>query len=380
MNHTFYNNFKLGVLGGGQLGRMLIQEAINFNIAVSILDGANDCPCRDICNEFTLGDLMDFNDVYNFGKKVDLLTIEIENVNVDALEKLEQEGTIVYPQSKILRIVQDKGLQKQFYKDNDIPTSDFQLLTEGANLNDFSASFPKVQKLRKFGYDGKGVCILKNTDDIANGFSAPSLLEDLVYFEKEIAVIVARNANGEVIQYDPVEMEFNPDANLVEFLFSPANIDDQIKETAMNIGKDLIEKLDMIGLLAIEMFVLKNGDVLVNEIAPRPHNSGHHTIETNITSQYEQHLRAIFNMPLGSAKNISNAVMINLLGENGFEGDAVYEGLNEVLALEGVNIHLYGKTSTKPFRKMGHVTVVGEDMEDTKKKALFVKSTLKVKA
>ena len=256
MNHTFYNNFKLGVLGGGQLGRMLIQEAINYNISVSILESSPDCPCGDICNEFTQGDLMDFNNVYNFGKQVDLVTIEIENVNLDALEKLEKEGRTVYPQTKVLKIVQDKGLQKQFYKDNGIPTSNFQLLNENTDLNQFSESFPKVQKLRKFGYDGKGVCILRSKEDISKGFSAPSLLEDMVDFEKEIAVIVARNPRGEVKHYEPVEMEFNPDANLVEFLYSPADISDDVAKKAIKIATDLIEKLDMVGLLAIEMFVL----------------------------------------------------------------------------------------------------------------------------
>jgi 5-(carboxyamino)imidazole ribonucleotide synthase len=380
MEKTFYNNFKLGVLGGGQLGRMLLQEAVNFNLQLHMLDPDADAPCKDLATSFMIGDLKDFDTVYRFGKTVDLLTIEIEHVNVDALQKLEEEGLKVFPRPELLRIVQDKGLQKEFYVANNIPTADFFLTENKSQIQDFANHFPFMQKMRKGGYDGKGVVKLSNPSELSQAFDVPSVLEKLVDFEKEISVIIARNENGEIKTFPLVELEFNPEANLVEYLFAPANISSSIETKANDIAMNVAIALDLVGILAVEMFVTKNGEVLVNEIAPRPHNSGHHTIEANYTSQYEQHLRSILNMPLGSTKSKTAAVMVNLLGEKGFSGNAIYEGLAEVLSIEGVKLHLYGKKTTKPFRKMGHITVLDADLNMAKQKAIKVKETLKCKA
>ena len=380
MSKPFYNNFKLGVLGGGQLGKMLIQEAVNLNICAYILDTDANAPCKDLCTEFFHGSLKDFDTVYNFGKQVDLLTIEIEHVNVEAMEKLQAEGLPVYPQPEILRIVQDKGLQKQFYRLNKIPTAPFHLINNQEEIKQYAAEFPFFQKLRKEGYDGRGVTRLTDANDLDKAFDVPSVLEKLVDFEKEISVIVSRNAKGEVAAFPTVELVFNPEANLVEHLFTPANISTETEKQAKEIAVLVIESLKMVGLLAVEMFLTKTGEILVNEIAPRPHNSGHQTIEGNFTSQYMQHLRAILNLPAGNTDIKTPAVMVNLLGEPGFTGDAVYEGLEEVLGIDGVNIHLYGKTTTKPFRKMGHVTIVDKDLQSAMKKAEEVKKMLKVKS
>ena len=380
MSKPFYNNFKLGVLGGGQLGKMLIQEAVNLNISNYILDPDANAPCKDLCSKFFQGSLKDFDTVYNFGKQVDLLTIEIEHVNVEAMEKLQAEGISVFPQPEILRMVQDKGLQKQFYRLNKIPTAPFHLINSKDEIKQFAAEFPFFQKLRKEGYDGRGVVRLTDANNLEKAFDVPSVLEKLVDFEKEISVIVSRNAKGEVAVFPTVELVFNPEVNLVEHLFSPANISAETEKQAKEIAIHVIESLKMVGLLAVEMFLTKTGEILVNEIAPRPHNSGHQTIEGNFTSQYMQHLRAILNLPAGNTDIKTPAVMVNLLGEPGFTGDAVYEGLEEVLAIDGVNIHLYGKTITKPFRKMGHVTIIDNDLKSAMKKAEIVKKTLKVKS
>lgn len=380
MSKPFYNNFKLGVLGGGQLGKMLIQEAVNLNISTYILDPDANAPCKDLCTEFFQGSLKDFDTVYNFGKQVDLLTIEIEHVNVEAMEKLQAEGLQVYPQPEILRMVQDKGLQKQFYRLNKIPTAPFHLVNSKEEIKQFASEFPFFQKLRKEGYDGRGVVRLRDANNLENAFDVPSVLEKLVDFEKEISVIVSRNAKGEVAVFPTVELVFNSEVNLVEHLFTPANINSEIEKQAKEIAVHVIESLKMVGLLAVEMFLTKTGEILVNEIAPRPHNSGHQTIEGNFTSQYMQHLRAILNLPAGNTDIQTPAVMVNLLGEPGFTGDAVYEGLEEVLAIDGVNIHLYGKTTTKPFRKMGHVTIIDNDLKSAMQKADRVKKILKVKS
>ena len=374
---AFFGDLKLGILGGGQLGRMLIQEAINYNVTTRVLDPDKDAPCKNLCDTFTVGSLTDFDAVYNFGKGLDLITIEIEKVNVNALAKLEEEGVVVYPQSRIVRLIQDKGLQKQFFKENQIPTSPFRLISKKEDLPD--SGFPYFQKLRKDGYDGRGVLKIKSAADFDNAFEAPSIIEEYIDFDKEIAIIVARNESGEVKTFPCVEMEFNPDVNLVEFLISPAELSPEILKQADILAIKIAEDLNIVGILAVEMFLTKSGEILVNELAPRPHNSGHQSIEGNYTSQYEQHLRAIFNLPLGDTKTIGHAVMINLLGEKGHEGSANYEGIKEVMKLEGVYIHLYGKKITKPFRKMGHVTIIDEDREKAIEKARFVQKTLKVK-
>lgn len=376
---SFYGDLKLGILGGGQLGRMLIQESINFNVTTHVLDPDPEAPCKDLCKKFVQGSLTDYNTVYDFGKELDLLTIEIEKVNVDALEQLENEGVTVYPQSRVIRLIQDKGVQKQFFKENDIPSAPFRLLQNKAELLDSNFAYPFIQKLRKDGYDGRGVQVMNSESDMLKAFDAPSLIEDWVDFEKEIAVIVARNENGDIKTFPCVEMEFNPEANLVEFLISPSSLPEEVLKTANELAIKIAQDIKIVGILAVEMFLTKAGEVLVNEIAPRPHNSGHQSIEGNYTSQYEQHLRAIFNLPLGDTRTISNAVMINLLGEKGFEGLAEYEGINEILKIEGVYVHLYGKKITKPFRKMGHVTIMDDDREKAIQKAKHVQDTIKVK-
>mgnify|MGYP001599494526 CR=1 FL=1 len=375
---AFYGALKLGVLGGGQLGRMLIQQAINYNVTVKVLDPDREAPCRKLCDEFVVGSLSDYETVYQFGKSVDLLTIEIEKVNVDALEQLESEGVIVYPQPRIIRLIQDKGLQKQFFKENDIPTADFQIISSPEQLKESGIPFPYIQKLRRDGYDGKGVYKVVDETYLDKAFTAPSLIERLIDFEKEIAVIVARNEDGEVKCFPMVEMEFNPEANLVEFLIAPSTLPFEVHQEAEQIAKKIAESLKIVGLLAVEMFLDKHGRILVNELAPRPHNSGHQTIEGNTVSQFEQHLRAIFNQPLGNTDCLNNAIMVNVLGEAGYEGPAVYQGIEKILKCPGVYVHLYGKALTKPFRKMGHVTIVDADREKAIEKAKFVQETLKV--
>jgi 5-(carboxyamino)imidazole ribonucleotide synthase len=377
MTQAFYQNFKLGVLGGGQLGRMLIQAGINYNINFSILDPDPQAPCHQLA-EFTCGKLTDFDTVMAFGQSCDLITIEIENVNTAALKELVKQGKKVFPQPELIELIQDKRTQKQFYQDKKIPTADFILTANKEDVQANKSFLPAVNKVGKEGYDGRGVQVLKEEKDIAKAFDAPGFLEKLIDFRKEISVIVARNEKGDVSFFPPVEMVLHPEANLVEYLFSPAQISNGLHWEAQRIASRVIEEMQLVGLLAVEMFVTKDGKILVNEVAPRPHNSGHQTIEANTTSQYEQHLRAILNLPLGNTKEILPSAMVNLLGEEGFTGLAKYNGIEQVIALAGVHVHLYGKKMTKPFRKMGHVTIVDADMESLKKKAKFVKDTLKV--
>lgn len=372
------DKLKIGVLGGGQLGRMMIQSAINYNLYICCLDPDANAPCKSLANEFTKGSLTDYDTVYKFGKDKDIITIEIENVNVEALKVLQKEGKKVFPQPEVIEIIKDKGLQKMFYQRNDIPSPDFFLVENREQIEKYRDFFPFFQKLRTGGYDGKGVVKLGHPNKVDHAFEAPSVLERLVDFDKEISVIVTRNQSGEVKCFPAVECEFNPEANLVEFLFSPANIKKSVDKQATEIAVKIAEKLDIVGILAVELFVTKDGKVLVNEIAPRPHNSGHQTIEANITSQFEQHLRAILNLPLGDTSIIKPSVMINLLGEKNHEGPAKYEGLTDVLKYKGVYVHLYGKTTTKPFRKMGHITVVDDDLNLAKKKAIAVKDIVKI--
>lgn len=379
MKAKWYGDYlKLGMLGGGQLGRMFIQEATNYDVAVHVIDGDANAPCKNSAASFTHGSITDFDAVYAFGKDKDVITVEIENVNIEALEKLEQEGKCVFPQPRVLKIIRDKGLQKQFYQENNIPTADFELINSHSELSNHVSKFPLVQKMRTGGYDGKGVQVLKTESDCAKGFDVPSILEKMVPFQKELSVIVARNAKGETKVFPTVECEFSEEINLVEFLFAPAAISSEIEEKAEKLAIEIITKLDMVGILAVEYFLLENGELLVNEVAPRPHNSGHHTIECNYTSQFEQHMRAILNLPLGSTDIILPGVMINLLGEKGFEGDAIYQGMDELMTQKGVYIHLYGKKVTKPFRKMGHLTVALPDIEEAKNTARKAKDILKI--
>ncbi len=366
------------MVGGGQLGRMFIQEAVNFDVHVHSLDPDPNAPCADLSTSFTIGSLTDFDTLYSFGKDKDVLTVEIENVNVDALEKLESEGKKVFPQPYCLRTIRDKGLQKSFYSKNNIPTAPYKLLENKEDLIKNISTYPVVQKLRTGGYDGKGVQILRSEKDLANAFDAPSVLEEMIPFSKELSVIVARNEQGEMRSFPAVECEFNPEANLVEILFAPARIDASVEEKAEELAREVINKLGLIGILAVEMFLTHDGELLVNEIAPRPHNSGHHTIECNVTSQFEQHLRAVLNLPLGSTRIIQAGAMINLLGEKGFEGPAFYDGFEKILGIPGVHPHIYGKSTTKSFRKMGHITITGDDLEEVLLNAKKVQESIKV--
>lgn len=370
--------FKLGVLGGGQLGRMLIQSAMNYDVHVYVMDSSITAPCGRLAYEFTEGDIQSYEDVIAFGKDKDVITVEIEHVNVDALEELEKQGVKVFPQPHILRLIQDKGLQKNFYKESNIPTAPFHLINNQTEISNYSDELPFVQKLRKGGYDGKGVMTIKSKADFENAFDAPSLIEKRINFKKELSVLVARNEHGEIKTFPVVECEFSEKLNLVEFLFSPADISAAIEKVATDLAESVITKLGLVGLLAVELFLTQEDELLVNEVAPRTHNSGHHTMECNFTSQFEQHLRSILGLPLGNTDIKRAGVMINLLGEEGHEGLARYEGIEEVMKMDEVYVHLYGKQNTKPNRKMGHVTITNSEVEDAKTEARKVQKILKV--
>lgn len=379
MNRAFYRDLRLGVLGGGQLGRMFLRAAIDYNVNVSVLDPSANAPCRKYCNNFVQGDFRDENTVYSFGKTVDVLTIEIENVNVAALRRLQQEGVQVYPQPEVIALVQDKGQQKAWYAHHNIPTADFRLVQNRAELlADPPEAFPFVAKLRTGGYDGRGVQVVQTEAQLQELFDAPMVIEAFTAIEKEISVLVARNPAGEVQVFPVVEMAFNPEANLVEYLFAPSSLPTEVQQNAQALGKQIIEELQMVGLLAVELFYTTEGTLLVNEVAPRAHNSGHHTIEANHTSQFAQLLRAVLNLPLGSTASSSPAVMVNLLGEPGYTGQPRYAGIEEVLALPGVELHLYGKAETRPYRKMGHITILADDLTTARQRAHQVKQQLKV--
>ena len=382
MINYFSSDFKLGILGGGQLGRMLLAETQKFDIYTCILDASKDAPCASICNEFEQGDLMDFKTVYNFGKKVDLLTIEIENVNVDALERLEDEGVKVYPSSKTIRTIQNKAKQKLFYTDHSIPTAPYlrfahtpEILTA---VKRESLTFPFVWKKAQFGYEGMGVKIVRSFADLDELPNVECVVEEMISFKNELAVIVARNANGDLKTYPVVEMEFHPEANQVEYVICPARISVEIAKKAEFIALKVSQAFEHVGLLAVELFLTENNEILVNEVAPRPHNSGHYSIEASFTNQFEQHLRAILNLPLGSTTSKVSGIMVNLVGEEDHTGEVVYKNMEKIMKMEGVTPHIYGKKITKPFRKMGHVTIVNEDINKARQIAEKVKKTIKV--
>ena len=378
----FSSDFKLGILGGGQLGKMLLNVTRTFDIYTSVLDPSDEAPCKIACNTFTKGDLMDFDTVYNFGKKVDVLTFEIENVNVDALEALEKEGIKVYPSSKNLRVIQNKASQKLFYLDHNLPTSDFSRFAYASEIEDAinngGLEFPFVWKSAQFGYDGNGVKIVRSFEDLKDLPKGECIAEKLIDFKNELAVIVARNSKGEVKTYPVVEMEFHPEANQVEYVICPARIPETVAKKAQEVALNVSKAYNHIGLLAVELFQTKNDDILINEVAPRPHNSGHQTIEASYTSQFEQHIRAILNLPLGETKSKVGGIMVNLVGAEGFTGNVIYENIEEIMELEGVTPHIYGKKQTRPFRKMGHVTIVNENIDTARQIAEKVKKTIKV--
>src|SRR5690554_5755981 len=459
-NKWYGESFKLGVLGGGQLGRMLIQSAMNYDVHVYVMDSSITAPCGRLAYEFVEGNILSFDDVVAFGKDKDVVTVEIEHVNVDALEELEKQGVKVFPQPHILRLIQDKGLQKNFYKENNIPTAPFHLIDDQSEIAQYTDQLPFVQKMRKGGYDGKGVMTIKTIADFDQSFNGPSLIEKKINFKKELSVLVARNEHGEIKTFPVVECEFSKTLNLVEFLFSPANISAAIEKSATELaekvitdlglvgldqsfnGPSLIEKkinfkkelsvlvarnehgeiktfpvvecefsktlnlveflfspanisaaieksatelaekvitdLGLVGLLAVELFLTQEDELLVNEVAPRTHNSGHHTVECNFTSQFEQHLRSILGLPLGDTGIKRPGVMVNLLGEEGYTGPAVYDGIEKLMEMSEVYVHLYGKEETKPNRKMGHVTITNDDLNEAKRVARIVQESIKV--
>jgi 5-(carboxyamino)imidazole ribonucleotide synthase len=379
MNY-FSSDFKLGILGGGQLGKMLLFDTRKFDIQTYVLDPSDEAPCKIACNKFFQGNLMDFETVYNFGKQVDVLTFEIELVNLEALEKLESEGIKVFPSPKTLRLIQNKGIQKDFYSQNNIPTAAYQRFE---NLDDLkieiqNIKLPFVWKCTEFGYDGTGVKIIRILSDLDNLPNVECISEEMIPFKNELSVIVCRNPSGEIKTYPVVEMEFHPVANQVEYVICPARIDDKVAEKARAIALNVSEKFNHVGLLAVEMFQTINDEIIVNEVAPRPHNSGHHTIEASYTSQFENHLRAILNLPLGNTDSKVAGIMVNLVGEEGFSGNVIYENIETILGWNGVTPHIYGKKQTRPFRKMGHVTIVNQDIKVARKIAEDVKNTIRV--
>ena len=362
------------------MGRMLADAAVSFDARLSVMDDDPLCPCREVCRDLTQGNPLNYDDVYTFGKSVDVLTLEYEHVNAQALKQLEADGVAVHPSAAVIELVQDKGRQKEFYRASGIPTADFVLAANAAEIRAHKGFLPAVQKTRQAGYDGKGIHKIACAGDMDDAFDEPSVLERLVDLDKEIAVIVARNTKGETAVYPTVEMMFHPKRNLVEFLLCPAGLPAPVERAAKEIALTLVEKLKVVGVLAVEMFVTKDGKVLVNEIAPRVHNSGHHTIEANVTSQFQQHLRAVLGLPLGPTQTIMPSVMVNILGEPGSEGKARYEGVEAALALGNVHVHLYGKQITKAYRKMGHATVLDKDLDTALAKARRVKEMIKVRS
>ena len=382
MPHYFSSDFTLGILGGGQLGKMLLTETRKFDITTKVLDPSPDAPCRIACNTFVQGNLTDFNTVYNFGKDVEVLTIEIENVNVEALEKLQTEGVRVYPSPQTIKNIQNKAYQKQFYATHGIPTAPFQVFQNTESLkkaiNEQQITLPFVWKSARFGYDGNGVKIVRQLTDLNLLPNDQCIAESLVPFKKELAVIVARNAKGQVCTYPVVEMEFHPEANQVEYVLCPARIEEAVAQKARTIAIQVAQAFEVVGLLAVELFQTKNDEILVNEVAPRPHNSGHYSIEAAYTNQFEQHLRAILNLPLGSTESKVAGVMVNLVGAEGYQGKVVYENIEQIMAMEGVTPHIYGKKETRPFRKMGHVTIVNPNINKARQIAEQVKNTIRV--
>lgn len=371
-------SLKIGILGGGQLGKMLIQTALDLDLHIAVLDPDPECSCSALATRFVCGSITDYDTVYAFGKDLDVITIEIENVNIDALKQLEKEGKSVFPQPGVIETIKNKSTQKQFFAEHGIPASPFIHVRNREEVIRNAGFLPAVNKLSVGGYDGKGVQLLKTSADLGKAFDADGILEKFVDFEKELAVIVARNSHGETRCFPPVEMVFHPVANLVEYQFSPAHILPEVSEEAENTARKTAEAFGITGLLAVEMFLTRDGQLLVNEVAPRPHNSGHHTQKANAVSQFDQHWRAILNLPLGDTTPFSLAAMVNILGEEGHTGEAEVQGLDQILALKDAFPFFYGKKQTKPFRKMGHVSILAPDFENLKEKVNFVRNNLKV--
>lgn len=382
MVNYFSSDFKLGILGGGQLGKMMLYETRKYDIQTLVLDPSEEAPCKISANYFEQGDLMDYDTVLNFGRKADVVTFEIEGVNIDALKKLESEGIKTYPSADTLEKIQNKAIQKNFYKQKNIPTATFEVFKSTEELKNAVAagktSLPFVWKSATGGYDGKGVAVIKKETDLQDLPDGECIAEEMIPFKNELAVIVARNPSGEMKTYPVVEMEFHPTANQVEYVICPARIDHKVAERARKLAEQVSEAFNHVGLLAVEMFQTREDKILVNEVAPRPHNSGHYSIEASYTNQFEQHIRAILNLPLGSTDSKAGGIMVNLVGAEGHEGKVLYQNIEEIMRLEGVTPHIYGKKITRPFRKMGHVTIVNKDLGEARKIAEKVKNSIQV--
>jgi len=370
---------KVGILGGGQLGRMLLQEAANYPVVVSVMENDSNCPAAHLCDHFIKGDITHYDDVIQFGKDLDVITIEIENVNVDALETLEKQGKTVIPRPHALRIIKNKIDQKSFYQQHQIPSADFAVLSNKNEIHDHHHLIPAAQKLATGGYDGKGVQLIHSKEDISKGFDAPSVLEKMIDIHKEIAIIVAVGQDGSTTLYPPVEMVFDPVLNLLDYQICPADIKQQTLLKAEAMAISVAKNLSSPGIFAVEMFVDKEDNVWVNETAPRVHNSGHHTIEAHYSSQFDMLWRILLGYPLGNTKKIQSSIMVNLLGAEGYQGETVYEGLEEVLNIPNAFVHLYGKASTKPGRKMGHATVMSDEKQELLLQAKKIKRILSIK-
>lgn len=371
---------KVGILGGGQLGRMLLQAAANYVVETFVLENDENCPSAHLCTHFIKGDIKDFETVYNFGKKVDALTIEIESVNVEALEQLEKEGVKIYPSPSVIKTINNKILQKQFYQQNQIPTAEFVVTNQANEIINHVNLLPAVHKIAQGGYDGKGVQTINTKEDAVKGFNAPSVLEKCITITKEIAIIIAVNDKKETAVYPLVEMIFDPYLNLLDYQFSPAKLPENIVYKVEAVALSVVKNLNSPGIFAVELFVDNNNNIWVNETAPRVHNSGHHTIEGNYSSQYDMLWRIILNFPLGNTSAILPSAIVNLIGSNNYNGNAIYDGLENILSMDNVFVHLYGKIITKPGRKMGHVTILSSDYSNLTYKANKIKNSLKVVA
>ena len=378
----FSSNFKLGILGGGQLGKMLMYDAKRYDIHTKVMDSSQKAPCAKLADEFILGDITDYDDVVDFGNKVDVITVEIEKINTDALLFLEKNGKKVFPSALTLKLIQNKSDQKDFYKKHNLPSSRFKNYSDlDELLNNFEKDnfeFPFVWKSSRFGYDGKGVKIIKNYDDLNFSFENECLIEERISIQKELSVIVARNISGEMKCFPVVEMEFNENSNLVEYVMCPANVSKDVEERAMKIAMNTSEKFNMVGLLAVELFLTTEDEILINEVAPRPHNSGHHTIECCVTSQFDQHIRCVLDLPLGETKILIPGIMVNLVGQNKVEGNVIYKNINDIFDIPGVFVHIYGKKKSRLNRKMGHVTIVNKNINKAIEIGKKIKKEIKV--
>lgn len=382
MINYFSSDFKLAILGGGQLGKMMLYETRKYDIQTLVLDPSNEAPSRISCNYFQQGDLMDYDTVLNFGRQADVVTFEIEGVNIEALKKLESEGIKTFPSANTLEKIQNKAIQKEFYQQNNIPTAPFNTYESLNDLqNEVEAGkleFPFVWKSATGGYDGKGVSVIKSMEDLKELSEGACIAEDLVSFKNELAVIVARNPSGEMKTYPVVEMEFHPTANQVEYVICPARINNEVADKARKMAETVSEAFQHVGLLAVEMFQTEDDQIIINEVAPRPHNSGHYSIEASYTNQFEQQIRAILDLPLGNTDSKVGGIMVNLVGAEGHEGEVQYENMEEIMKMDGVTPHIYGKKITRPFRKMGHVTIVNKDISKAREIAEKVKNSIKV--